>query len=48
MDNVDEQIDAVSRSFLRDDGELRAMPRPQVRPDTDHRLLRPGRHILFA
>ena len=45
MDNVDEQIDAVSRSVLATDGELRPLPRPQVRPDPDRRLLRPGRHL---
>ncbi len=27
------------------DGELRPLPRPQVRPDPDDRLLRPGRHL---
>ena len=45
MDNVDEQIDAVSRSVLATDRELRPLPRPQVRPDPDGRLLRPGRHL---
>ena len=45
MDNVDEQIDTVSRSVLAPDGELRPLPRPQVRPDPDDRLLRPGRHL---
>ena len=45
MDNVDEQIDAVSRSVLALTVELRPLPRPQVRPDPDDRLLRPGRHL---
>ena len=33
------------RSVLGADGELRPLPRPQVRPDPDDRLLRPGRHL---
>ncbi len=45
MDNVDDQIDAVSRVDPGADGELRPLPRPQVRPDPDHGLLRPGRHL---
>ena len=45
MDNIDEQIDTVSRAVLALDGELRPLPRPQVRPDPDDRLLRPGRHL---
>ena len=48
MDNVDEQIDAVSRSVLALTVELCPLPRPQVRPDPDHRLLRPGRHLPAA
>ena len=35
MDNVDEQIDTVSRSVLALTVELRPLPRPQVRPDPD-------------
>ena len=45
MDNVDEQIDVVSRSVLGLTVTLRPLPRPQVRPDPDHGLLRPGRDI---
>ncbi len=44
MDNVDDQIDAVSRSILALTVTC-ALPRSQVRPDPDHRLLRPCRDI---
>ena len=43
MENVDEQIDTVSRAVLG--GQLRSLPRPQVRPHPHGRLLRPGRHL---
>ena len=45
-DIVDDQIDVVSRSVPRPDDRLRPLPRPQVRPDHDRGLLRPGRHLL--
>ncbi len=48
MDNIDEQIDTVSAGGAGADGELRPLPRSQVRPDPDRRLLRPGRHLPAA
>ena len=44
MDVVDEQLDAIGKAFLGPDDRLRPLPRPQVRPDPDAGLLRPGRH----
>ncbi len=40
---IDNQIDVISKAFLGPDGRLRPLPRPQVRPDRQPRLLRPGR-----
>ena len=34
-DDWDERVDAVSRGLLAIDRGLRALPRPQVRPDPD-------------
>jgi hypothetical protein len=45
MDNVDEQIDTVSRAVLADHDRLRPLPRPQVRPDPDRGVLQAGRHL---
>ncbi len=45
MDNIDEQIDTVTRSVLALTASCCAVPRSQVRSDTDDRLLRPGRHL---
>ena len=45
MDNIDEQIDTVSRVGAGAHRELRPLPRSQVRSDPDDRLLRAGRHF---
>ena len=45
-DYVNDQIDVVSKAFLGIIDRLRSLPRPQVRPDLDRGLLRPGRHLL--
>ena len=45
-DYVNDQIDVVGRAFLGLLDRLCPLPRPQVRPDLDRGLLRPGRHLL--
>ena len=44
MDNIDEQIDTVSRSILALTASC-SLPRSQVRSDSDRGLLRAGRHL---
>ena len=44
-DVVDDQIDVTSKAFLGPYGHLRPLPRSQVRPHRDQRLLRDGRHL---
>ena len=44
-DERDDQLDTLSRGVPRPDRRLRPLPRPQVRPDPDDRLLRPGRDL---
>ena len=45
-DYVNDQIDVVVQGLSRSLRRLRPLPRPQVRPDLDRGLLRPGRHLL--
>ena len=40
---IDNQIDVMSKAFLGPDGRVCPLPRPQVRPDRQPRLLRAGR-----
>ena len=45
MDIIDEQVDTVGQGIPGADAGLCPLPRPQVRPDPDDRLLRPGRDL---
>ena len=42
-DRIDNQIDVFGQDVSGADGQLRPLPRPQVRRDLDEGLLRPGR-----
>ncbi len=45
MDVVADQIDVIGRGVMGIQRRLRALPRSQVRSDSDPRLLRVGRHL---
>ena len=45
MDIIDEQVDTVGTRVHGPDPGMRPVPRPQVRPDPDHRLLRTRRDL---
>ncbi len=45
LDLIDEQISTATRAFLAMDFACARLPRPQVRPHLDPRLLRPRRHF---
>ena len=45
-EELDDRVDALSRGFLAITVSCAALPRSQVRPDPDPRLLLPRRHLL--